>query len=155
MAKPLVPCIKMSTTKIRMFIDPALISSGWALFEDKKLINFGDLYVNKHRPDNVRFKCVYDTYERLFKELNPDEIHIEQTGGRVHYKWTMCIGVLLAAGGKHNAAQDIPVSSWQKYCDWHGKQRRLAKYKKGPRKIVCEDTLSAVGMGLWYLKEKA
>jgi len=135
-----------------LYIDPALISSGWALFIKGKLDCHGTIVIEKKNcTDGKRYHKLYIAYTILFHAKLPDEVHIEQTGGRPHHKFVKACGIIEAAGAYYGSVQDIPVSSWQKFTDWKGERKMLEPYKD---KVKSEDELSAIGMGLWHTNKK-
>lgn len=140
--------------KVRLFIDPASKSSGWALFKGKKLLKSGTVEVKGQVWD--RLAALSWRYTHLFSGktwVDCQEAHIEQFGGRPHRYLVFSVGVIGAAVANiaTEVEQDIPVSSWQKYCDWKGKGLILDPYRD---KVDSEDELSAIGMGLWYVNAR-
>lgn len=135
----------------RLFIDPASKSTGWALFEDKQLVEHGTVTADPELQVFARLWDIFTAYYDL--ALDVEEVHIEQLVRNTHIftHWSVsAIGIAYAARGA-KVAGDIPIQSWQKYCDWHGSQKRLRAYKN---KVESEDELSAIGMGLWFLENR-
>jgi hypothetical protein len=130
-----------------VYVDPASISTGWALFEDGKLITSGTIAVDKKLPVFIRLYQIYKAYRKL--RLKPDEVHIEQLVRNTHIftHWSVSV---IALGLFHHSVQvdaDIPISSWQKFVDWKEEKTPLAPYK---RRVQSEDELAAIGMGLYH-----
>lgn len=130
-----------------LYVDPASISSGWALFENGRLIRSGTVATDKRDNVFVRLYKIYKGYKKL--GLKPDEIHIEQLVRNTHIftHWSVSI---IALGLFHDDVQvdaDIPISSWQKFTDWKETKEPLQAYK---RRVSSEDELAAIGMGLWH-----
>lgn len=136
-------------------MDPASISSGWALFRDGEYMRSGTVLVDKAMPIFDRLEEVFYEYHSIFERFNVgghriDECYIEQLPRRCHHytHWSVAVIGLAASLSGAVTASDIPVPSWQKYCDWRGKQAPLRFYKK---KVGSEDELAAIGMGLFWV----
>lgn len=139
--------------KVRLFIDPASISTGWALFKGKKFLKSGTVVVKGEI--SKRLVGLHWRYRHLFQGrtlVDLKECHIEQFGGRPHRYLVFAVGVLLSAVDyAEEAKQDVPVSSWQKHVDWKKERLMLKPYFD---KVESEDELAAIGMGLWYTEVK-
>jgi hypothetical protein len=138
----------------RLFIDPASISSGWALFEGPKLITAGAIVVDKKLPAFARLYQVYKRYQEVSKRLLVDEVHIEQLVRNTHIYTHFSVaaaGIAFIPSGARVDA-DIPIQSWQKHCDWKGERAPLKAYQEIAE---TEDVLAAIGMGLFYLARRA
>lgn len=136
-----------------MFVDPASISSGWAVFEDKQFIASGSIGAPKKLVAIERLSLMYVEYEAVREKYKPDEVHIEQFGGNPSHLLHWSVGVLgVALKTKTNTvAQDVPVSSWQKFTNWHGDREPLDFYKD---KVQTEDELAAIGIGIYWVGAK-
>lgn len=139
--------------RVRLFIDPASISSGWALFRGSELISSGTVLVEKKLPPFERLKLVYLHYltlsnQYLAKEI--EEVHIEQLPRSCHIytHYSVCAAAIAIVSPSCSVAGDIPISSWQKAVDWNGERAALAAYQE---RVSSEDELAAIGMGLWYV----
>lgn len=130
-----------------LYVDPASISTGWALFIDGTLQQSGTIVADKK--DNV-FKRLYQIYVGYRKlGIKPDEVHIEQLVRNTHIYTHWSVSVI-ALGLFHRDVQvdaDIPISSWQKFTEWKEERTPLQAYK---RRVSSEDELAAIGMGLWH-----
>jgi len=130
-----------------IYVDPASISTGWALFEDGQLVDSGTIAVDKKLPVFIRLYKIYKEYRKL--RIKADEVHIEQLVRNTHIftHWSVSV---IALGLFHNNVQvdaDIPIASWQKFVDWKEEKAPLAPYK---RRVQSEDELAAIGMGLYH-----
>ncbi len=136
---------------LRMFVDPASISSGWALFQNKRLIASGTIAVDKKLKWPERLHLLRQEYAKL-PFTNLDEVHIERLVRTTHIYTHYSVGVIAAVLWLYSDHVDAAVSitSWQKYVDWKGKQKRLAPYKQ---KVGSEDELAAIGMGIYWVNE--
>lgn len=136
---------------LRLFVDPASISSGWALFQDSKLIAHGTVAVDKKDPVFTRLAGIFKQYKAITNR-NIKEVHIEQLVRNTHIYTHWSVGVIGCACWLRNisVSADIPITSWQSFCDWKGSRQPLVSYK---RKVESEDELSAIGMGLWYIEK--
>lgn len=130
-----------------LYVDPASISSGWALFEDGELIDSGTVAVDKKMNVFLRLHHIYKAYKKL--RLSPNEIHIEQLVRNTHIYTHWSVSVIALGMFRRNVQvdADIPISSWQKFTDWKGNKAPLKDYKRWVRS---EDELAAIGMGLWH-----
>lgn len=139
----------MTDQKLRIFVDPASISTGWAAFRGTQLIEHGTIKVKAVKSTAERLGPIFDAYHDLFARLCPDETHVEQFAGRVHHKCVMSVGAILAAAYMAGvpAEQDVPVSSWQKHADWHGDRPEAKNFE-----TQSEDELAAILMGRWWLE---
>jgi len=137
-----------------MFIDPASCGtscSGWAYFEGQELLASGIVHVEHKQAIFKRLWCIYREYYFRIANYRPEEVHIEQLVRFTHIytHWSVAvIGIAFVSGGCTVDA-DIPITSWQRYCDWHGEKERLQAYKGRP-----DDEQAAIGMGLWYVNNK-
>lgn len=159
----------MST--LRLFVDPGSKVSGWALFEDKHLVETGTCRaVVQDTGDRDAFRRLSDILDAF---ALPDfslvkEVHIEQLVTRTHQytHWAVgAIGALLAAYGIPVRA-DVPISSWQKFVGWkklkqaatqvsdvviaHPELRRLQRAAA----TTSLDAVAAAGMGFYWMSEK-
>lgn len=130
-----------------LYVDPASISSGWALFENGKLVDSGTVAVDKKLPIFLRLYHIFKAYKRL--RLSPHEIHIEQLVRNTHIYTHWSVSIIAISMFRRNVQvdADIPIASWQKFADWKGKKKPLENYKGWVRS---EDELAAIGMGLWH-----
>jgi hypothetical protein len=131
----------------RMFIDPASISSGWAIFVNKELFRSGSVVV-KHKDPIVRLVKIFEQYKSLANNWPAEEVHIEQFGGRPHHLLHWSVGVIGTAlkTDTNVVKQDVPVKAWQKFVDWEGSRELLVDSP-----VNTEDELAAIGMGLYWV----
>lgn len=130
-----------------LYVDPASISTGWALFEDGEYKTSGTVAVDKKLPVFVRLYQIYKAYRKL--RIKADEVHIEQLVRNTHIYTHWSVSVI-ALGLFHSNVQvdaDIPISSWQKFAEWKGEKAPLKSYQ---RWVKSEDELAAIGMGLYH-----
>jgi Holliday junction resolvasome RuvABC endonuclease subunit len=134
-----------------LYIDPASISSGWALFEDGVLINSGTIAVDKKDNVFIRLCKIYKSYRKVPKV---GEVHIEQLVRNTHIytHWSVSVIAIALHHSGCNISADIPIASWQKYTDWQGKKAPLHSYTG---RVKSEDELAAIGMGLWHTARTA
>lgn len=136
----------------RLFIDPASISSGWALFIGKTLFVSGTVKVSvKSQFD--RLAAVGMEYQKIGSKFRPQEVHIEQFGGRPHHILHWAVGLIgtTLKTATNKVGQDVPVSAWQKEMDWKNSREPLTAYLD---KVDSEDELAAIGMGLYWVRRK-
>ena len=136
--------------KRRMFIDPASISSGWAIYLGKELEKSGTIAVDKKFNVFVRLMHLSALYRQLMVSGSVDEVHIELLPRRCHHFTHWSVGVigstLQAYGG--TISSDIAVKSWQKWTDW---ERKSAKWRTLGYKS--EDEFAAVEMGRFWTEK--
>ncbi|NDG29308.1 hypothetical protein EB118_04295 [bacterium] len=130
-----------------LYVDPASISSGWALFVNGQLQDSGTVLADKKANVFKRLYQIYSGYKKL--GIKADEVHIEQLVRNTHIftHWSVSV---IALGVFHSGVQvdaDIPISSWQKFTEWKEERTPLQIYK---RRVGSEDELAAIGMGLWH-----
>lgn len=136
--------------KLRLFIDPASISTGWALFSDDTLLQSGTVATNKKNDIFDRLHSIYKEYKKL-KFKNVDEVHIEQLVRNTHIytHWSVSvIAMALYASGRTISA-DVSISSWQKATSWKTTKDPIKAYKG---RVSSEDELAAIGMGTYYTR---
>jgi len=122
-----------------LFIDPASISSGWALYEGSTCVKSGTFVVDKNLPIAVRLRKVYEFYKKLIAKLIPEEVHVEQLVRATHIYTHWSVGVILASSSIP-AFADINITSWQRYTNW----KKLAK-------ALQTDEAAAIEMGKYYV----
>lgn len=130
-----------------LYVDPASISSGWALFVDGQLQQSGTVLADKKANVFKRLYQIYSGYKKL--GIKADEVHIEQLVRNTHIYTHWSVSVI-ALGLFHSNVQvgaDIPIASWQKFTEWKEERTPLQTYK---RRVSSEDELAAIGMGLWH-----
>lgn len=137
--------------KLRLFIDPASISSGWAIFQGKELQSHGTIAVSKKFSIFNRLEYLRNCYSSTFNRAGFDEVHIEQLPGRCHHYTHWSVGVIGTALQPYakTVAGDIPVRSWQKSTGWREIETEWAE-----RGYKSEDEFAAVCMGRYWIKEK-
>lgn len=134
--------------KLRLFIDPASISTGWALFSDDQLIKSGTVATNKK--DNVfdRLNYIFKEYRKL-KFTDVSEVHIEQLVRNTHIytHWSVSVIAMALYHPSRAIAADVSISSWQKATSWKTTKDPIKAYKG---RVSSEDELAAIGMGTYY-----
>lgn len=141
----------LKDNKVRLFIDPASISSGWALFKGKELVDHGTISVDRKFSVYIRLMHISSLYRTNFSSFNLDEVHIEQLPRRCHHftHWSAgVIGCTLQAFASTVDA-DIPVRSWQKHANWDDIEDSWKK-----RGLKSEDELAAICMGEYWVNER-
>ena len=130
-----------------LYVDPASISSGWALFENGKLTRSGTIAVDKKKNVFLRLYHIHRQYKKL--RIQADELHIEQLVRNTHIftHWSVSVIALALFHSNVQVDADIPISSWQKFTEWKEERNPLKAYQK---RVSSEDELAAIGMGLWH-----
>jgi len=139
-----------TTPRHRLFIDPASISTGWALFADGHLLKSGTVTASKK--DNI-FARLYQIY-REYKSLKfnaVDEVHIEQLVRNTHIytHWSVSVIAMALYHPNRNIAADVSISAWQKATSWKTTKEPIKAYKG---RVSSEDELAAIGMGTYYTR---
>jgi Holliday junction resolvasome RuvABC endonuclease subunit len=141
----LSPVVK---AKRRLFIDPASISSGWAIFEGKTYVKSGTIAVDKRLDVYARLSLLSSLYYNFVVDGSLDEIHIEQLPRRCHIYTHYSVGVIGTSLSRKCSVikGDIPVKSWQAATGWEAR-------KKGWADVNCtsEDELAAICMGEYWV----
>jgi Holliday junction resolvasome RuvABC endonuclease subunit len=142
----------MPDQTLRIFVDPASISTGWAAFRGDQLLESGTIKVKATKLTAERMGPIYAQYSMLFARLKPDEVHIEQFAGRVNHKCVMSVAAIYVAAWMNDiwADQDCNVSSWQSWAQWHKARPLAAEYTN----VKSEDELAALCIGRWYLETR-
>ena len=140
--------MKPNQSKLRLFIDPASISTGWALFSDNKLIKSGTIATDKKCAVFDRLNYIYKKYKKL-KFDNLEEIHIEQLVRNTHIytHWSVSVIAMALYNPDVVIAADISILSWQKATSWKTTKEPIKAYKG---RVSSEDELAAIGMGTYY-----
>ena len=142
----------------RMFIDPASKATGWALFEDTKLIDHGSISVDEGEEEWTRLTKLQAKYHNLLKGLGKvDEIHIEKfwrsrMAEVLH--WSVAaigMGCWPYAG---SIKQDVLVRSWQTKLNYNKKSPVPDRFKKYVRVAGTTDELEAILMGVYWMENR-
>ena len=135
--------------KRRLFIDPASISSGWAIFEGSTYVKSGTIAVDRKLDVFKRLSLLSSLYYNFVVDGSIDEIHIELLPRRCHIYTHYSVGVIgTALSRKCDIIKgDIPVQSWQKATAWDERKEHWAA--KG---LDSEDQLAAICMGEYWVK---
>jgi hypothetical protein len=143
-----------------MFIDPASTKTGWAIFDDFRLLNSGSISATGNdvfkRLSQIAVEYATEIYPYNYEEIHFENIPVSNRLGKQAVMRPLmysigAIGQMLYRDGL-KISVDIPVKSWQKYVDWNGERTRLCEYENH---VESEDELAAIGMGLWYVNIKA
>lgn len=136
--------------KHRLFIDPASISTGWALFSDDELVRSGTVATNKKDDVFDRLNYIFNEYKKL-KFTNVDEVHIEQLVRNTHIytHWSVSVIAMALYNPDRTIAADISISAWQKATSWKTTKDPIKAYKG---RVSSEDELAAIGMGTYYTR---
>ena len=133
-----------------MFIDPASISSGWAIFDGAVYVKSGTIAVDKKLDVYARLRLLSSLYYNFVVDGSLDEIHIEQLPRRCHIYTHYSVGVIGSALSSKCAVikGDIPVKSWQAATGWEFRKKNWANVK-----CTSEDELAAICMGEYYVQK--
>jgi hypothetical protein len=133
----------------RLFIDPASISTGWALFSGDKLVFHGTI-VRTEGDALDRLASISKAYEALSAMYLPDEIIIERMNHIVAYQVVWSVGVIAVAtrqGSPRAKFAQLSPQTWQKYLRELGYARPdFAKLHS----CESEDEATAIAMGLAF-----
>lgn len=154
-------------SKFRLFIDPASISSGWALFRGRDFVASGTVSADKRDPVFERLATLWDQYRaQKFEGARLDEIHLERLPRQTHHYCHWSVGVIGAALQKSGAEilADISPTSWQRHCGWKTKRTDVrTPYRLEPGSPLIPfvkvtdspDELAAVGLGIYFTEKEA
>lgn len=139
----------LTDSKLRLFVDPASYSTGWALFRGSECrqsgtitADGGDIGLRLARIARV-YWCLYGTAQ--LPNDNTD-LYIELIPGTCSYYVQWSVGAILAnlcCWRRVKLVGRVAPKAWQKTVDWTGNRMLLSRYKVGS-----EDELAAIGMGI-------
>jgi Holliday junction resolvasome RuvABC endonuclease subunit len=135
----------------RLFVDPASISTGWALFEGDKLEQHGTLKVSEGDALD-RLAVIGKRYEAMSAMLKPDHTFLERMNHIVAYQVVWSVGVIATAlrqGSPESTFEQISPATWKKYLNGIGMS--VADFAK-LHACKSEDQAVAIAMGLCYLQ---
>ena len=102
-----------------MCIDPASISSGWAIAEhDGTLVASGTILAPKAASLPLRMWVIFSSTLEVIKKYNPKIVVIEQMSKKTHHAVNMSIGVALAVCGKQGVYADANLVPGQWKAHW-------------------------------------
>ena len=141
----------------RIFIDPASISSGWACFDGTDLINHGGIKVDGDT--FARLRTIYQEYERIAEEYQPDEVHIEKFKIFRTWSYAKLIGSVFIIGaafaGTAQVDNDIHVKQWMSFAGYQKGFAGIGRLEQYNDQVETEDQLAAIGMGIWFTSTQA
>jgi hypothetical protein len=135
-----------------MTIDPGLSGTGWAVFRDKELINWGIVrgkgITFQKKAEDIVFKLDAFTEGEVFCEWPSFQGLIAQNTGSI-IKLSYLIGRLDQKFGM----KLIPVSQWRGTCPKEVLWRRAEKFFR--RKGFKSHSGDAVAMGQWVIENES
>lgn len=140
-------------------IDQATVVSGWALFEDDRLIKYGEIKASG-KNYVFRMKDIRDGIDKLINEHAPDAIIIEdvqfQSNRKVFCQLSQLQGVIFSLlFDKDLWFYVCPSKTWKSFCGIKGRKRveqklnTIAHIKQTFGIDVSEDCADACCIGLW------
>jgi len=144
-------------------LDQATKTSGYSLFENKKLITYGILHAEEKEKNPIeRMKQMNDEIIQLIDKHQPDFIVFENVQFQRNYgtfqQLSQLQGVVMAYLFKLNVGfQIIEPSAWKSFCGIKGRKREEQKkntqaFVKTLYKVsVSEDEADAIGIGFWAI----
>lgn len=135
-----------------IYIDPASISTGWALFEGGQLQASGSIVADKKLQVHDRLRVIHEAYKEIaarFTDIH--ELHVELLPRSVHHFTAWSVGAIVSAFVGPVLCPGVPISSWQKAVAWKTDRAPLQGFEG---KLATEDELAAVSMGLYWEKIK-
>lgn len=145
-------------------LDQATKISGYSVFEDGNLVDYGVVKIKKKENDGIeRIRLMNEEIIKLIKKVNPNFIVFEDVQFQRNYgtfkQLSQLQGVIMAYLFKLNIGfQIIEPSAWKSFCSIKGRKR--AEQKKNTQifvkdkygKEVSEDEADAIGIGTWASK---
>jgi Holliday junction resolvasome RuvABC endonuclease subunit len=131
---------------LRLFIDPASKSTGWALFSDSGLVHHGSVVAPEGDPSE-RLLWLFERYAAIAGLYKPDEVVIERMNFTVAYVVVWSAGVILTAirkGAPQAPQHQMSPATWKKYLDSLGLKRSHVAAMFG---CETEDEATAILMG--------
>lgn len=147
--------------KLRLFIDPASISLGWALFSNKDLVDSGTIKAISKWKISKRLHYIRKELKKDLGDLDIVEVHIEKMNHRTHYYVIWAVGVIVEVFYKYNPKDDIVVSSWKSFFKLKQKDKG-EKIKEVFKKVffgydeegMSDDEIEACLMGYYFLNKE-
>lgn len=144
-------------------LDQATKTSGYSVFENKKLITYGILQANENEKNPIeRMKQMQDRINELIDKIKPSFIVFEDIQFQQNYgtfkQLAQLQGILMAKLFKLDIGfQIIEPSAWKSFCGIKGRKREEQKkntqaFVKMMYKIdASEDEADAIGIGFWAI----
>lgn len=144
-------------------LDQATKTSGYSVFENKKLITYGILQANENEKNPIeRMKQMQDRINELIDKIKPSFIVFEDIQFQQNYgtfkQLAQLQGILMAKLFKLDIGfQIIEPSAWKSFCGIKGRKREEQKrntqaFVKSIYKVsVSEDEADAIGIGFWAI----
>lgn len=137
--------MKKNNHNIVAFIDPASISSGWAIYSNGTLVKSSSFTADKKNAIATRLKKIYNYYYKLMLKYKVNEVHIERLVRNTHIHTHWAVGVIMAAcSSAKKVDADISIKSWQTATNWN----RLSKKSQ-------TDEQAAILMGRYFYEKNS
>jgi len=142
-------------------IDQSTKITGYSIWEDKKLINYGIIEVDHNEKNPMERMCqMYFSIKNLIDEIKPDFVGFEGIQFQRNYQTYSLLsqlqGLILSILFERNMAfLYLEPTKWKAYCKIKGRKRAEQKANtiqmvKDKFSIeVSEDEADAIGIGIW------
>lgn len=148
-------------------IDPGSVNTGYALFEDDKLVDAGRLHASQTWTPVERIHALIADMRKLIADTGPGTIVIEITSGKVQARhggggaglaiYGVAVGALWATCLQHAAQVEAVLENvWT--CGVPKRSRQMAVAAAYPQYRASQlvdrggDIADAIGLGLWYMQ---
>ena len=99
-----------------LIIDPASKSLGWSWWQFGKLAEHGTITAVPTDPIHKRLLQIFNKLDLLFRNVQFDEVHIEQMNTRTHRFCIWAVGMCYTSFGRCSfVADDINVTKWKQH----------------------------------------
>jgi len=142
-------------------IDQSTKCSGWSLWENKRLLEYGMLEANKKEKNAIeRMHEMYFLIKELIRTQNPNYVVVEhvqyQNNQKTYNQLSQLQGVIFSILFERNLGFTlIEPTAWKKFCNIQGRKRveqkasTIQMVKDEYNLEVPEDIADSIGIGRW------
>ncbi len=146
-----------------MALDQSTKITGYSIWENKNLINYGILESDTKEKNPVeRMKQQYDLIKELVNKIKPNFICFEQTQFQNNYKTysqlSQLQGIIFSILFETNLSFTVvEPTAWKKFCSIKGRKREEQKastiqmVRDQFDLEVSEDIADSIGIGVWAI----
>lgn len=138
---------------IRVFVDPASRSAGYAVYDDEKLIESGTLLAVGD--DEVeRMVQLWAGFKKVAERIKPEELYVERMNYQVHYLVQWAVGIVktvFAIYGGTKVHGDVSPNSWKAFLK---REALTLGGIKAMNDTSSDDEAVAIGLGLWFFDKR-
>ena len=155
-------------SKVYLSLDQSLASTGWAVFKDSELVDFGVFQVPKTKPMDVRLMQIQKEVSELYARFEFDEVFFEdiqmQAGNALTYKHLAYVqaALMLWCGNMDIDYDILAPSHWRKVLGGSFGRKRVEQKQHAINLVkdwydteVSSDEADAICLGRAGIQEKA